>query len=208
MKLVLFGKPGAGKGTQALALSKIMDLPCVSMGQCLRDASGRSDMDGALAQKLIATGALAPPSYLLRILGPRFQQDCILEGFPRNLEQLDVLRASYGCPPAVLLDVSDDVVLDRLLRRKVCSVCGSTPDDQGVPACRCAGNLVQRSDDTPSLILERLHVYNTQTAPMIAAYDRAALHVIDGSQTPSRVTDAILRVFREQYLFKTQLSRT
>lgn len=189
MNLVLMGPPGAGKGTQGEILSKRLGIDTISTGVMLRTAIKEQTEVGKIAQEYINDGKLVPDDVIVKIVKERLQKpDCakgfILDGFPRTTAQAEALTASGVKVDKVLsLEVEDDVIVERLSSRRECSKCGAPynvisnkPEVEG-KCDKCGGDLIQRDDDNPETIKNRLNVYHEQTEPIKAYYEKMGLLV-------------------------------
>lgn len=189
MNLVLMGPPGAGKGTQGELLAKKLGIDTISTGVMLRTAIKEQTEIGKLAEKYINDGKLVPDDVIVSIVKERLAKpDCekgfILDGFPRTTAQAEALTESGVRIDKVLsLEVSDDVIIERLSSRRECSKCGAPynvisnkPEKEGV-CDKCGGELIQRADDNPDTIKNRLNVYHTETEPIKAYYEKLGLLV-------------------------------
>lgn len=189
MNLVLMGPPGAGKGTQGEILAKKLGIDTISTGVMLRTAIKEQTEIGKQVEKLINDGKLVPDDIMVKLVKERLQKpDCakgfILDGFPRTTAQAEALTDSGVKIDKVLsLEVADDVIVERLSARRECSKCGAPynvisnkPQKDGV-CDKCGGDLIQRADDNPDTIKNRLNVYHTQTEPIKAYYEKLGLLV-------------------------------
>ena len=189
MKIIFLGAPGAGKGTQADRVSSILGIPTVSTGVIIREAIKNGSELGLKAKKFIDAGELCPDDVVIGIIKARLQEsDCtkgfILDGFPRTIAQADALTKSGVKIDKVLsLEVEDEKIVSRLSSRRECSKCG-TPYNviSNKPAVegkcdKCGGDLIQRADDNPETIQNRLNVYHDQTEPIKDYYAKAGLLV-------------------------------
>jgi len=184
--IVLLGPPGAGKGTQAQLLSAALGIPHVSSGDLFRENLQRETELGLLAKSYMDRGVLVPDDVTVRMVMDRLgRSDCtrgaILDGFPRTLEQAVALDEALACrgqrlSAALLIEVSDEEVVERLSGRRVCRDCQAVyhvrfnpPKVLGV-CDRCGGPLYQRADDQPETIRRRLFVYYKQTSPLVGYY--------------------------------------
>lgn len=201
MKLVFFGPPGAGKGTQAVRISKIYGLPHISTGDILRANIKEQTELGQKAKGFIEQGRLVPDELMLDLIRTRIaQDDCaegfLLDGYPRTMPQAEALAEAIELDAVINIDVpAEDIVL-RLAGRRVCADCGAPYHVTTMPAdgicTRCGGKLVQRADDNEETVRNRIDVYEKQTAPLIGFYKKAGLMIdIDGTQKQDDVTKAI-----------------
>jgi adenylate kinase len=189
MNLVLMGPPGAGKGTQGEILAKKLGIDTISTGVMLRTAIKEQTEVGKLAEKYINDGKLVPDDVIVSIVKERLSQpDCakgfILDGFPRTTAQAEALTESGVKIDKVLsLEVDDDAIVERLSSRRECSKCGAPystifnkPKIEG-KCDKCGGDLIQRADDNPDTIKNRLNVYHEQTEPIKDYYEKLGLLV-------------------------------
>ena len=189
MNLILVGPPGAGKGTQGEILSKKLGIDTISTGVMLRTAIKEQTEVGKLAEKYLGDGKLVPDDVIVAIVKERLSEpDCakgfILDGFPRTVPQAEALTASGVKIDKVLsLEVDDSVIVERLSSRRECSKCGAPysvlykkPLKEDV-CDKCGGALIQRADDNPETIQNRLNVYHEQTEPIKAYYEEKGLLV-------------------------------
>ena len=208
MRIVFLGPPGAGKGTQAVEIIEKLGIPHVATGDMLRAAIKNETPLGMEAKKYMDQGLLVPDEVTIRITGERISQpDCkngfLLDGFPRTLAQaeaLDQLLAGFDLKldAVINIQVPEEKLIARLTGRRVCRNCGASfhmvfnpPKDETV-CDRCQGELYQRSDDNEETAVNRLTVYNTQTAPLIAYYqEQGILKNIDGAQEIHQVLVSI-----------------
>jgi adenylate kinase len=198
--LILFGPPGAGKGTQGAILAERFGLLRLSTGDVLRDAVRRGTDMGRAAQRYMDAGELVPDSVILGIVrdylrGEAAERGVIFDGFPRTLPQargLDELLAELDRPlhAVLVLDVDDDALIRRLSGRRSCTGCGAVYNVEFEPPrmegrCdACGGELVLRPDDEPATVRRRLEVYSEQTAPLLDHYEASPVSVrhVDGQQ--------------------------
>ena len=201
MKLVFLGPPGAGKGTQASYVCEKLAIPHISTGDMLRSAIANGTPTGLQAKVFMDAGKLVPDEVLIAMVRERLSAaDCangyLLDGFPRTVAQAEALKGISAPDYAVNVDVPDEKLLARLTGRRVCAKCAGTfhvSQLNGATVCPvCGGELIQRKDDTPETISNRLSVYHTQTAPLIDYYAKEGnLITVDGDQAMDEVTKAI-----------------
>ncbi len=206
MKLILLGAPGAGKGTQAEILCKKLGIPTISTGNILRAAIKDGTPTGLKAKSYIDAGALVPDEVIIGIVDERLaQSDCaggyILDGVPRTIAQAEALeKAGITFDAVVSIEISEEEILSRMTGRRVCEACGSSYNVVAVPPRRegvcdnCGGRLIQRKDDTPETVRERLKVYHTETEPLVDFYAQRGLLRSVQSSTKEATTQAILAV--------------
>lgn len=205
MKLILLGAPGAGKGTQAEILCKKLGIPTISTGNILRAAIKDGTPTGMKAKSFIDAGQLVPDEVIIGIVSERLAQaDCaggyILDGVPRTIAQAEALeRSGIAFDAVVSIEISEDEILRRMGGRRVCEACGSSYNVDAVPPrvpgiCdNCGGKLIQRKDDTPETVHERLKVYHTETEPLVDFYrQRGLLRPVRSADTKEGTTQAIL----------------
>lgn len=202
MKLILLGAPGAGKGTQAEVLCKKLGIPTISTGNILRAAIKDGTPTGLKAKSYIDAGALVPDEVIIGIINERLAQaDCqngyILDGVPRTIAQAEALeKAGITFDAVVSIEISEEEILHRMSGRRVCEACGSSYNVEAVPPrvegiCdNCGGKLIQRKDDTPETVRERLKVYHNETEPLVDFYAARGLlkpvQVADGKEATTR----------------------
>ncbi|MGH2927245.1 MAG: adenylate kinase [Solirubrobacteraceae bacterium] len=204
MNLILFGPPGAGKGTQAERLRNDFQLPFISTGDMLRANVSQETELGKQAKGYMDAGDLVPDALIVAMAGQRLSEDdaqdgFILDGFPRTVEQAKALERQLSelgrrVTAALLIDVPDEEVIRRLSGRRVCVKAGHNyhvefdpPKHEGI--CDQDGSrLIQRDDDHPEVIATRLRVYHEKTKPLVDHYDGLGLmRRIDGSREPADV---------------------
>lgn len=190
-KIIIFGAPGSGKGTQAKELSKEYGIPHISSGDLLRNNPNLTDKEKAT----LASGDLISDDFVLNIVKrkleePACQNGFILDGFPRNLHQAQTLKSWFKEPFCVLhLQVPDTEIIPRIAGRRSCPKCGAVfhlqnaPSKKGTLCENCETLLTQRSDDTEAVMIHRLTVYRENTAPLLNFYKASGeLKTIDASK--------------------------
>jgi len=184
MNILLFGKPGAGKGTQAPKLSDALGVPILATGDVLRTAVREGTPLGKKAKEFMDRGDLVPDDVILGIVGetlsrPEYSRGVILDGVVRTVPQAEgldrVLKVLKRQLDAVLaFEIDGDEIVERLSGRTVCETCQTpyTGRAAGDRCDKCGGTLVRRKDDEPDAIRNRLAVYDAQTAPVFDWYKR------------------------------------
>lgn len=201
MKIIFLGAPGAGKGTQAELVSKLLEIPTISTGVILREAIKDKTSLGISAQSYIENGQLVPDELVIKILTERIEQDdCkngyILDGFPRTIKQAEALDSmGIEIDKVINIYVADEKIIERLAGRRSCPNCGATyhivynPSADGVNCTVCSTPLTQRADDKAETIKRRLAVYHEQTAPLEEFYNnRGILQTVQGQEEVSATT--------------------
>ena len=200
-RLIIFGRQGAGKGTQSERLAAHYDIPHISTGDMLRAAVRDGTAFGLKAKEYMDAGKLLPDDIMVGLVAERLGQPdaakgWLLDGYPRTPGQADALTEVTADAPfdvAVNLEVPESVVIERISSRRVCSNCGaiystSRPPTTNCTCDRCGGEVVQRDDDTEEAVRSRLADYQAQTAPLIQWFaDRDALVTVDGDADPETV---------------------
>lgn len=208
-RLVLFGAPGVGKGTQSQAIRARLGLVHVATGDMLRAAMQAGASLGLQARAIVDRGGLVPDAMVGAMMSDRLSQPDVadgflLDGFPRTAVQADLLDGLLGgrgqrLDRVINIVVPEPEILDRLTGRRICSGCGASyhgrdlrPRVEG-KCDGCGGVLRQRADDTTEAIAHRLRVYQVETAPLVARYERVGvLMTVDGRGRPEEVTERIL----------------
>ena len=204
MKLILLGAPGAGKGTQAEILSKLLNVPTISTGNILRAAMKNGTPVGLEAKSYIEAGQLVPDAVIIGIIRERLAEpDCangyILDGVPRTIPQAEAMEElGIDVDTALSIEVDDDVIVERMSGRRTCPSCGGTfhvvnnpPKVEGF-CDNCGAALTIRKDDAPETVKARLVTYHQETEPLKAFYEgRGKLVKVDNRSTINATTEAI-----------------
>ena len=206
MKMILLGAPGAGKGTQAERLCKVLDIPTISTGNILRAAVKNGTPTGLKAKAFMDAGKLVPDEVIIGIITERLaEDDCkngyILDGVPRTIAQAEAMeKAGINFDAVVSIEVADQVIMERMSGRRVCESCGASYHLVAVPpkvagVCdSCGGKLVQRKDDAPETVKDRLEVYHKETEPLKDYYaQRGLLKSVENQPSVEATTAAILK---------------
>lgn len=202
MNIIFLGPPGAGKGTQAQIICQKLGVPQISTGDMLRAAIAAQSETGLKAKSYMDAGQLVPDAVVIALVRERVSAaDCaggyILDGFPRTVEQATALAAFAKIDAVIDIHVDDAALVKRLSGRRVCPKCGAPYSVErlgGVTTCAVDGaELVQRDDDKPETVQDRLTVYHQKTAPLIDFYQKEGLlRTVDGSGALEAVSAAIL----------------
>jgi adenylate kinase len=204
-KFIIMGVQGCGKGTQAKMLGKAFGLVHISVGDIFRWHIQSHTKMAARIRRLTAAGELVPDEIVEEVVKLRLDQHdwnfgFILDGFPRNGHQAEFFLESYDIDAVILIDVPDEVVVQRILNRRLCSKCGLDYNlifhrpVQADVCDVCGGALVSRSDDTPTAVAHRLKDYHAKTAPILDLFRRKELVVVvDGTQPAETVHQSLRR---------------
>lgn len=211
MKLVFIGPPGVGKGTYAKAVSETFGIPHISTGDIFREEVKKGTELGKRVKEYLDRGLLVPDDLVIEVVRHRLlQEDCrrgyILDGFPRTIVQAEALERFSPPDWALLFHAEDSVILERLSGRRICVRCGAIYHVKYMPPkipgiCdKCGGPLVQRRDDTPEVISERLKVYREQFTPIIAYYEgRGKLVRIEANEQADVVVPRVIAALKKLY---------
>tara|TARA_B100000003_G_scaffold107039_1_gene95803 strand:+ start:6076 stop:6702 length:627 start_codon:yes stop_codon:yes gene_type:complete len=203
--IVLFGPPGAGKGTQAHRIMEHTGLPQVSTGDMLRAAVKAGTPVGLEAKGYMDRGELVPDGVILALIKDRIQEadaanGVMFDGFPRTIPQAEALQTLTTITHVLAIEVPDERIVERICGRSTCGNCGAVYHDTFNPVpengCPC-GNYQEkrRADDNADTVLNRLGAYHEQTAPLAAWYDeRGLFHRVDGDRAIDEITTDLLGV--------------
>jgi adenylate kinase len=182
VRFVIFGPPGAGKGTYASMLASKLKIAQISTGDIIREEMKRNTDLGKKITSSVKKGELVPDEIVIKILKeeinmPSSKNGFILDGYPRTIEQAKALNKIEEIDAVIRLVVPEWVIIERLSSRRICKKCGAVynvrylkPKKEGICDV-CGGELYQRADDKPEVIKERLKVYKVQTQPLIGYYE-------------------------------------
>ena len=210
MNLILFGPPGAGKGTQAEILKERFSIPTISTGNMIREAIKNGTELGKKAKAIIDGGNLLDDDTVVAMIKERLAQpDCakgfILDGFPHTSPQAEALDAmGVVIDAAVEITLADEKIVARMSGRRTCPGCGNSyhtlykqPKAEGI-CDGCGTALVIRDDDKPETVLERLRVYHRQTAPLSAYYEAKGLRrVVEGQEELADTTALMMKAVED-----------
>lgn len=192
MKIVLLGAPGSGKGTLASKLVNKLNIPTISTGDLLRKTAASGTEFGNEIKAIMESGGLVSTETVLEMLKNRLKESdtkngYILDGFPRTIEQAQLLENIADIDACLFLDVDKEVIVDRLSGRITCRDCGkiyNTKTYEGT-TCECGGELYVRDDDKPEAIAVRFETYEKNTKPLINYYkDKGILKTVKGMDDP------------------------
>lgn len=205
MRLILLGAPGAGKGTQAEILSKLLNIPTISTGNILRAAMKNGTPVGLKAKEYVDSGRLVPDDVIIGIIKERLaQDDCangyILDGVPRTIPQAEAMEdmgVAVDC--ALSIEIEDQVIVERMSGRRTCKDCSQTfhiisnpPKTEGV--CDfCGGELTIRKDDAPETVKARLDTYHRDTEPLKDFYAKLGKLKTVENQPSIEATTAVIK---------------
>ena len=194
MQAIIFGAPGAGKGTYSTRLKAKLGVEVIAMGDIFRAQVKENSELGKKVKSFVEKGALVPDEIVVEVLKAHLakipkETGVILDGFPRTLEQAKTLEAIFKLDVILLLDVPDWIIIERLSSRRICKNCGNVynirflkPKVEG-KCDKCGGELYQRSDDNEEVIKNRLQVYQNQTSPLLVYYKEKKVPIITSKAT-------------------------
>ncbi len=206
----MLGAPGAGKGTQAEIISNKFNIPHISTGDILRHEIKRESKLGKKAARFVENGKLVPDGIIIEIIRSRIdsgglKNGFLMDGFPRNLNQARMFSDMLGelgieLDKVINIVVNKNEIIDRLSRRRTCSVCKSifsvNNSHKNLEKCpKCNGDLIKRKDDDLKVIKHRLEIYESETRPVTDFYaDKGLLVNVDGCGEEEEITKRILKV--------------
>ena len=190
MRLIFFGPPGAGKGTQAERVAKTEQIAHISTGDMLRAEIREASALGLAAKAYIDRGELVPDDVILGMVQARLKKaDCVngflFDGFPRTVAQAEALKAITPIDRVINISVPVERLVTRIGGRRMCECCGAAwhISYHAGETCRCGGKLYLREDDKPETVANRLRVYEKSTEPLVQYYEeRGLLSTVDGDQ--------------------------
>jgi adenylate kinase len=213
MRIVLFGAPGAGKGTQAEILKKELGIPAISTGDIFRANVKNNTELGQKAKKYMDAGELVPDELVNALVISRLMEDdCkegyIFDGYPRTVPQAEAFtkeleKIGQKIDFAIDINVPNENIVKRMSGRRSCEKCGtpyhvvSKPSKTEGVCDNCGGKLIQRADDAEETVLKRLKVYEEQTAPLKDYYEKqGVLKEIDGTKAINEISEQILAILK------------
>ena len=204
--IVLFGPPGAGKGTQAARITDSTGLPQVSTGDMLRAAVKNGTDTGIAAKQYMDDGKLVPDSIIIDLIKERIVESdakhgVMFDGFPRTVPQAEALANITEVTHVIAIEVPDERIVERICGRYSCATCGAVYHDSFNPTkldgvCdECGGSdMKRRADDNESTVLQRLSAYHEQTSPLADWYEsKGIFHRINGDRGIDEITSDILQ---------------
>jgi adenylate kinase len=218
MRFLIFGPPGAGKGTAAARLSERLGIPTKSTGDMFRENVRNQTPLGKLAKGYMDKGVLVPDDVTTGMLkewlsSPGTKGGFVLDGYPRTLAQAETLSKLTTIDAVIDIRIEEDMVVSRLSTRRVCEKCGATFNVRTLPPKKegvcdvCDGRLIHREDDKPDAIKKRLQVYHKETLPILEYFRKVGYAIIeaevdDPSAPPEVMLEKILELLREKNLIK------
>lgn len=207
MKIVLIGPQGSGKGTQAKLIASKLGIPHISTGDLFRENIAKETELGRKVKEIMNAGNLVPDEIVVgmlkaRISEPDAAKGFVLDGYPRNLKQAKVLESLTCLDKAILIDVSDEVSIQRISSRRYCPGCNEIYGVNRVPEAleqcnNCKEKLQQRDDDKPEVVKKRLENYHKFTEPMLDFYQKKGILTrINGDQTVEEVFRDIEKILK------------
>jgi adenylate kinase len=219
MRFIIFGPPGAGKGTYALRLGRELKIAVISTGDIFREEVKRNTELGRKVTEFLNRGDLVPDEIVTDVLAKRIRMPdskhgFILDGYPRTIEQAKALDTITKIDAVIRLIVPEWIIIERLSNRRVCKKCGAIynlkylkPKRPGT-CDKCGGELFQREDDKPEVIRERLKVYEAQTQPLIRYYEEKLpilnIECKSADIPPDIIVEKILQELRRANLISFQ----
>ncbi len=214
IRMIFMGPPGSGKGTQAERLAERLGIVQLSSGQVLREEIKADSQIGRKAREYVESGGLVPDEVITGVILAAMDKvaadkHLILDGFPRTLPQAEALSAglaerNWKIDAVLDFQMDDDTIVARISGRLVCSNCGATYNKEFLPpkaegVCdKCSGKVIQRKDDQPDVVRNRLLTYREQTAPLVRYYEeRGALTRIDASAGADAVQAKVRSVIED-----------
>ncbi len=211
MYLILFGAPGAGKGTQAKIISQRYGFEHISTGDMLRESVKKGTPLGLKAQEIMSSGQLLPDDIMIAIIKeklsePQLRDGFILDGFPRTVSQAAALEKllaelKYDNGAILVFEVDEEELVNRLAKRRACKVCNNIFSNNEIadlincPTCGASYSFYQRPDDDESVIRKRLKIFRDTTLPVVNYYvGTAALHRINGLRPINEVSQQIVEI--------------
>ena len=208
MNIVITGAPGSGKGSRTPIIEKMLNIPTISTGNMLRAEVEKGTELGLKAKGIMDSGGLVSDEIIIGMLKARVKEDdCqngfILDGVPRTLGQAQMMKDfGINIDKLVVVEVPDEIIVERLAGRRVCAECGATYHVEDKPSIQdgvcddCGKGLITRKDDTPEVIRARLKTYHNETEPIIEFYaSEASVSYIDANRPFGEAEAAVREIF-------------
>ena len=213
MNAIIFGAPGAGKGTYASRLQSKLGVDVIAMGDIFRDIMKEDSQLGKKVKSYVEKGLLVPDDIVVEVLKQRLSKipkgkGFILDGYPRTVEQTKTLEKIAKMDVIISLLVPDWIIVERLSTRRICKSCGEVyntrflkPKVEG-DCDKCGGPLYQRSDDTAEVIKKRIKVYEEQTKPILQLFKQKKVPLVEANckaldTPPETVVEVILKKLKK-----------
>ncbi|HUV24673.1 MAG TPA: adenylate kinase [Methanomassiliicoccales archaeon] len=206
LRIVLLGPPGSGKGTQAKRLMEELKVAHISTGDLLREAVKTQSDLGKKAKEFMDAGKLVPDDLVIALIREKISSmegGFLLDGFPRTIEQAKKLEEISEIDTVINLEVDEDILVDRLTKRRSCNDCGGVyhllfnPPKEDGRCDNCGGELYQRSDDTEATVKERLRTYRKSTLPLVEYYgSKGKILNINGDKDINEVFNSIMKAIQ------------
>lgn len=216
MKAIIFGAPGAGKGTYASRLQQKLGVETIATGDIFRELIKEDSELGQKVKSYVEKGLLVPDEVVVEVLKQKLskipkEKGFILDGYPRTLEQAKSLEATTAIDVVLLLDVPDWLIIERLSSRRICRNCGTVYNTRFLKpkvedVCdKCGGPLYQRSDDNPEVIKKRLQVYQEQAKPLLEYFEKKNVPFVTSKTTsleqpPEPIVDKMIEELKNRKL--------
>lgn len=209
MKVILFGAPGSGKGTQAVMLSEYLGVKKISLGDILREEVKKDSELGKEVKNYMESGALVPDEVVAKVIEENIKlEGFVLDGYPRNLSQVQKLdeilkKSNNDIDIFIYLDVNEQTIIDRLSKRRICKACGvnyhlvnMAPKQNGI-CDKCRGELIQRKDDNPEVIKKRWEVFSSESQKILNFYrNREKLIIVEGRGDRFQIFEGIKKALK------------
>ncbi len=198
MKIILIGAAGSGKGTQAKLIAEKYNLTHISMGDLLREAAKEDTEQGRQMKEILKTGQLFTKELTLNLIKKKVNnnfENMVFDGYPRSLEQAEALDEVCEPDLVIIIDLPDDVAVERLSNRRQCKACGAITTNEHEKCPNCEGELYQRNDDQPEAIKKRLELFHEETEPLKEYYKpRDMVYEVDGTATREEIFEKICQI--------------
>ncbi|MFP4116487.1 MAG: adenylate kinase family protein [Candidatus Aenigmatarchaeota archaeon] len=202
MKLLIFGPPGSGKGTYSSEIEERIDVEHIATGDMFREAVKKDTELGNKVEEYLDKGELVPDELVNEVVREKLKEmgmeGFILDGYPRTVEQAKFLENLVDIDALILLDVTDEIIIERLSSRRICKECGEVfnklfnpPEEEGV-CDECGGKLYQRKDDKPDVIRDRIDTYEERSEPVINYFEGKIPFVVNKCREANAPIDGMV----------------